>query len=561
MKNNKNPLYIIIAVLTTAAMVVGIVGCSESVLEVEGPVETVSYEDAERAFISGGMTGYSVVAGMMKNSIQASGRATLTLTPESYLATLMMNPDIKSLNTTTIDMDVAVNGGEMYCGISYKNGSKQELHMDYWLDSNRMIMSLPAIIDKYLTVDMGDGYGYAGVYNLYTLFFPGIGFDMPNLPSEAALKSVVDAVLNEYFTLVEDREVQKNIRTEINGIQVTVDKKVIDFTEKDMMQLGLAALKAIEKNNEIKKFIQDFYDVVTPDYDAWYGEEPWYDPADYAFDFEEILAEGIAELQEDLADADTDVIGTMIVYIRGASIIMREIIAEGETYCYETWESVENVTTTTITNFDRENSYYFEFSVVDVNSTFRVTDSGTKSGGARTGKATFEQKSRWDDNDFSVDYQDIVITDGNVTGGNVTIEIADLFEGQRGKLELTFRKDEFVGGLFLGGIKLATATLTWDESVNVGINIPAVNRNNSIDANDDSDELEDKFGEFMEDFGKNGIDLLGLYIINQWENYLSWSNYEWKCFYCDEDCDWGCEYWVDDNFYSNYGDVGFDFAD
>ncbi|MCL1866414.1 MAG: hypothetical protein FWF82_03285 [Oscillospiraceae bacterium] len=511
MKNNKNPLYIMIAVMTTVAMVAGmfsLTACRRDEDGVKNPLEDdiLSYEDAERSFVGGGIDGYSTLSAIMKKASESqSGKLIMTLTPEQYITDLIakeMDIELKPLKPATLEMGVVTDGINTFVDYLYKSGDKEVLSCDMWQGENGITVALPALFDKFITIpsdesDMMSGMmsnmlmSSMGMYGMGGMFGSSVSVtnsEMPEMPSDAALKSLTDAVVAEYFELIRSRT-KEEVELTLNGKTLMTNKTEIEFTEETMVKLALAILEAVDKNDDIKRFISEYYD-------AMFGDYEWMDK----IDIDEVIKETIENGQEALEDADgEEVISTMNVYVCGSLIVRREVVGDSEGYDYDSYGRVDTENIFAYSTYDTGEEYFTEFLVEEKaksNKKYQgnylcISDSGTISGGKRTGKISFEQKDYWTDNSFKMSYADVVIDkDCNLTSGDISIELNEKINDEKAEINLSFKDDSFVGSFTLGGAKVATAELTWKDGY-TGKSAPELNAGNSVSV-EDLDEMSDE---------------------------------------------------------------------
>jgi hypothetical protein len=339
----------ITAVLLALSMLLSIAACSSDTEtgSLSGAIDTLSYEDAERALIKGGMSGYATLSEFWNNSAQnsaGSGRMTLRLTPEQYITDLLQETagmHVGILNPTVFDVGVFSDGSDMYYGFSYKNGMSEVLSGEFWLDSNTFIMNLPQLFNKYLTTDVS--FLGAELAEAMAMLEESTA-DLPEMPSEQALEAVMNAVFDEYFELIKNAPVRENTEITINNRAVTANKVEIELTEETMTLLAIALLESVSVCNEIKGFIQEIHDMSSPF---------------THFNVDAEISDALREGRKALAELDdNEVFGTMTAYIRGGDIVMREFI-------------IDDVTISLAIIDD-----YSEFVMKDDNNVIRVIESG-----------------------------------------------------------------------------------------------------------------------------------------------------------------------------------------
>ncbi|MCL2036098.1 MAG: hypothetical protein FWG83_01770 [Oscillospiraceae bacterium] len=529
--NHKTVMRTLIAIMTTLAMIAGMAACKNKSTDVEDNLnsgENVSYEKAERALLKNGLSGYSTFSGMLDSSAGGSGELTFTFTPEQYINDLLassgMSP-VDSLNPTTLKLGAVIESdSKSYLNLAYLNGSKEVLSLDYWLDGNDLIMSLPALLDKYLTIKADDIYGDMGMMSMmdFALASPAQTIDFP---SDEALQSLSDAVFDKYFELVSKARVREDVEIEMNGAKFTTDRTTINLNEKNLSELALVFLKAVRSNKEIKDFIIEVYNTSMP-----FSE----------FDVEllnEILDEAIEDGEEFLAnlDREPETIATMVVYISGSHIIRRE------------FSNVYGEVKIIVSGYETKDEYFSEFLIEDndgKNGYMRFSNSGEKDGDSSTGVLIIDfndmdENEKWREHfTFTADYKNVTATSGDIS---ISFKGSDLPESVG--IELSYRTDSFTGSLTLGGVKVGTAELIWKDNFS-GKAKPTINSGNSIDLlNDDSSDLsEDLLANLIkitESFENDGYDILGLSVFQTISTYLEFMNggYYNSCPLCGEDSD------------------------
>jgi hypothetical protein len=517
MKNQKNPLYIIVAVLTTIAMVATMLtmsACKSDEVEIDPYAgENISYEEAERALIKDGVSGYSALSAMMKTAEQTgSTKMTLTLTPEQYITDLLADTGmtVGKLESTTIGFGAVLENGNIFYDFSYAIGDTEIMSGDVWIDSDNLIMMIPQLLDKYVVFDLSDFNDMfnliGGMYSMYSfadmLSLDAFGF--PELPSEEAVNAVVDAMLDKYFEIAADSEVEEDVDITINEKSFNTDRTEIELTDRQLLEIALAFIKAVDACDEIKTFVQEYYDFTVPSHLTEYSY--------FQFDVNESVADLIEELENELDEAEEKTALTMNVFVSGTKIVKREIVTVDERYMWNEEKSIEYESTVTIINYNNKGEYFYEFIAEDGwdDSVFRISDAGSRVDSELSGRIELESKNEWSPFKTSITYSDLVFCkDGGFSASDITLSIPDMVQGERGDFKMSFRHDSFVGSFSLGGIKVASAELTFTDSYE-GKPAPELNSANSVAADDLEDDDAD-FEKVLEAMEKAGQDLFRLF--------------------------------------------------
>jgi len=234
----KNSIYTIISALTMAAMLAGLAGLSGCNMH-----GNASYEDAERALIQKG-TGLLPLRGNDGHK----GNATITVTPEHHLLELLK---VDSLNTTTFEIHSKVSGEDTYSALTYKNGETEVLTVDTWFDGNSLILHLPKILDKYLSLDLD-----------------GLNLDLPQslskLPSKEEADELSAKLLDEYFSLISDTVIEEDVELSVEGSLVRFKKATIRITDEMLAKLGLLMLTELEQSESAQKLQKALEAIDTP---------------------------------------------------------------------------------------------------------------------------------------------------------------------------------------------------------------------------------------------------------------------------------------------------------
>jgi hypothetical protein len=511
MRNNKNPLYIIIAVLTTIAMVFSMAACrtapdsddgssadtGDSIADDGSPIiaaENLSYEAAERAFFSSGVEGYSAVAGLFKEmSTTGSEKVTLTLTPERYIIELMGMDggfDIDKINPSIFEIGSVVDENGVFAEFAYKSGDTAILSADMWVNANDIIMSIPKVLDKYMVIALDEVPGFD-----MDMFSDLMSLDLPTLPGEEAINAVLNAMFDKYFEIIKDSPVQEGVEVDVNGRIVVTDKTEIVLGADVMIEMVIALLEAVMDSDEILDFLDDVIDMS--------GMGVLFVP-----DMKEIIANAIDAMEYELENyEESDEFVTMSVFVSGSSIIKREFSIISEGFNFDTYETEDKETLITIITFKNNNNYFYEFIVEDENSYMRVVESGKNDGGSFTGEMTIEYEDRWSDFEIIVSYENVTVTEkGEITDGEISVSMDESIMNESFELLLRFYENRFVGSLTLSGVKVATAELEWTDEF-AGKPLPTVNAGNSVsfdDVDDYSSEMEENLAQIMTDFMQDG---------------------------------------------------------
>ncbi|MCL2633482.1 MAG: hypothetical protein FWD34_03095 [Oscillospiraceae bacterium] len=518
MNIKRKPIYIIVAVFVMLAMVLTMAACKNNESNYDDRdrdrdrdkddnkvIANVPYEEAEKSFVKGTTRMYSSFNAMAQTIQDGEGGSLVfSFTPEDYILDLMRGSGIDvpaRINPTVFEINSEIKGNDMYAGYAYKNGNKEILAMDMWLSGNTLIMYIPKLADKYLSmyIDSDDM-----TMMMQSLYSP-LEMDMPNLPSEAAVDRLLDAVWQEYFELTKGAPVEKDVAITIGSMNVNCDVATVEMDNVMFGKLVIAFLEAVADNKEIKDFITEMVKESDPYY--------YYD-----FDIDEILREAIDEIKYDLVDYPSEDGGTVLmkVYVNGADIVKREFTAieyDGEKMMYASYANIEKGG-----KYELDVMYetYYDGTYV------RVTDSGNKSGGSSTGKmsmSTVYEEYDWWQGEYviktmscTLDYKDVTVDrDGAFTGGEITFASDNMYE-ESFSLELKFRKDNFGGSLIVGGVKFATVEMTWKSGYS-GKPAPSLNANNSVDMDDYwsdayyevSDQMETNLMNMADSLDDNGI--------------------------------------------------------
>jgi hypothetical protein len=506
---NKKLLYIVVALLTTAAMAFSIVGCQSSPEDDETGrdrtssdggsneeptlLDNLSYEAAERKMLADGMGEYTKLAAIFAEASGAQGQEmSLSFTPEAYILNLLGFGEDDELNSTVIEMRAHVDGGDMYAGLTYKNDKTEVLSADMWIDGGNLILSIPKFIDKYLAMDFGD---IADDIAEIEEMLAAMNMEVPELPSEKAIQNVIDATLDAYFDQI-SVVTEEGIELEINGVTVTADRNVIEISDEAALEIVAAMLEAIVNDSEIKNFADEFMGMADP-------------TGLNAVDFVSVV-EDLLEMIE-AVDTNGETI-TMTAYVYGNQIVKRTVADEN------------GVEVLVLVTLETSKDYFMDLAI-GAESEVRVTEVGTKDGGAYTGSATVKVSGHGMDFEVTVDYDGLAINDKyEVTAGTMKISTSDI-GGYKPVVNLEFGGDSFKGDLVLSGIKFATVEMSWNDNYK-GKPAPNVTSGNSIDLMDMNEEdtmaalttFVSGYMQIATDFENDGYDLIGYFLMNSMED-------------------------------------------
>jgi hypothetical protein len=511
MKTNKNLLYIVIAMLTAVSMVLAMAACgADTANEEDGgnrdrttseegegtptptELDNLSYEQAERKLIEDGAGEYSKLAGVFKEANDnASGEMTLTLTPQEYILDIL-GVDEK-VSDTVFEIRSATQGKDAYAGFTYKSGKKEIISADFWLNGNDLILNLPLFFDKYLSMDLEGMLDNMGIDS--ESITDAMDSEFPELPSEKAIKEILNVAIDEYFSLVGSSiTVDEGVELDINGTKVSADKNTIEMTDEIVFEIILSMLKAVNDNNEIMSFIDELAVQLGGDTDA-----------------EEIMEEAIKSIEDEIDFADGDAF-TMTCYVYGSQIVKR-VIEDDEAEI-------------TLITFESGNNYFVELDMDIDGEKIKMTESGKKDGNSLTGESEMDFRIHGEKFNVKIEYENLTINDKfEITDGTINISSNDV-AGYKASLKLEFGKSSFKGSLVISGVKAATVELKWNDSFKAPP-APSISSSNSIDLEELGD---DAMVMFMTAFAtgfmqittsyEDNYDLIGYFILNQFEELL-----------------------------------------
>ncbi|MCL2072136.1 MAG: hypothetical protein FWH07_07900 [Oscillospiraceae bacterium] len=451
--NSRNPVYIFVAAIITFSMLLGMFGmsgCREN-------TEAYSYEQAERALISSALSSYSSYPSLTEalQKYNKSGRVNLTFTPREYLARLLGE---EKLNPTEFE----INKGETFSNIIYKNGEKEVLSGNIWLNENEAIIGIPQLLSKYILADLnavpnGGGLDIGAIATMVSNAVTSFAANPQELAplSEESVQTFVNTVIDEYFAVTADSESFGITDLVINGTNVEATTTVIEFTDEMAYKVALAALRAVQGNAELKELIGEIAKAAMP--------------GGMAGSLVELLITGyIGTLEENLAAiTEPEIIAQMTVYISGSEIVAREIHTIGEL------QGV-SINTHSLGDYFFKQLTYFDSSL-------------SVSADKKTGK--FELNS-------SINYG----------AENYRIK----FEGKCGK-------ERIEGEIFADGIEIGTIVLTFGDSVIESKPAPALNPDNNIDLGEISQlfELLEALAALNENLDDDGVyDVVGALLMH-----------------------------------------------
>jgi len=484
-----------LALLTAAAMIMSFTACKAK--ETDGGEGTdndggnkksggtVSYEDAERGFFKKGTGGYSKLLDVTSGASDGA-TMTITFTPEDYITDMMGGVQ---LNPTVFDIAANMAGNDVYVGYIYKNGSKVNMTADMWMNGGSMIMLIPNLTDKYIVTEVEQGVNAAmGGYT------DALG-KLPAPPSEAEIEKVVNKVYDEYFELFKNVEPEKDVEVSAGGITVKSEKTEIRLTDESVMKLALALLNAVKESDEIKNYMTDFVAIMAET-----------DPSIGSVDINSLIDEAVKSLNDDLANETgpdiTENVVTMAVYISGSDIVKRDmtVYTNGAEYGYFSYTSLND-----------GNSYATEAltRTSDPATLMSVTDSGTASGGTRTGESVFTVNAGENENcTIKAAYSDL-----SENSGKITLTSDDIIPGGA-EIGLTYGKNSFIGSFAMGGVKVATVEIAVSEGATAKP-VPALNESNSVSADNVSSVFDASVNPFA-NLDDNGVyDLVGMMLFGQ----------------------------------------------
>jgi len=464
--------------------------------------ETVSYEDAERSFLKDGLGGYSKLYALSDGLKGEGAEMTLKFIPEDYIVDLS---GAGKLNPTVIETVSAVNGGDIYSGGTWKNGTKAVLSADMWMSGDTYTMLIPALTSKYITGSLQNDFGF----DMSTLTSSTTQLNVTP-PSDAELQKVLDAVYDKYFELLKAAPVEKGVKVSVGDIEVTADKTEIEITDKVAMELALALLQSVKDSAEVKQFVTDI--VKQADTTGEYSG---------SFNIDQVLDQLIDEVLTELEDyqptATTSVV-KMAAYVSGADIVKRDItVADGG--------SEIGYFSYTVVNSGKQYATEFAFESYQPVSGFSITNSGTKSGDSYTGELVGKIHAEsydyivggYADQPYEQSYEiKAVYKDLTDESGEIILSTDSLGAENKAEITLKYGRESFTGSLAIGGVKYATVELTYKEGAK-GKAAPSVNSSNSVTMNGLNYEVDQSaLGDLIGNLDDGGVyDFLG-FVFNQY---------------------------------------------
>jgi hypothetical protein len=452
----KNPIYVLAALLITAAMFAGMVGLSQTTdftpfaADSGGDVEAteaadaesgadevlsvtnVSYAAAERAFFAELMSGYGDFAGLFNAATNGGEEITMTLTPEEYVGSLLG----VELNPTQLTLSSFVGDASVFTGLTHTNmtsdGPKEVLDLELLMSGSEMIMSVPQLFDRYLVADMSDlDADFADFGNTFSL--TNMMFQMP---SQRAVNAVVNAAVDAYLAAVEPVVLETDARVGF-GVELSCERVAVQITDAVVMDVTLAMLKAVRENSELMRMVRDMGVSVSE-------------------------MNAMIETVETLGEfVEGEVIADMMVWIHGSDIVRREI-------------RLDDVKFTT-QNFTNGNDYFTALEIVADGMSFNIRDSGTKSGDKATGSVSVLLGVAGQSFEFTAEYTDLKVdTLGNISGGKIKISSNLGFSA-----DLEFDENSFKGSVKMSGLRVATLEVSRNRDY-AGVDFPRMTSDNSL---------------------------------------------------------------------------------
>jgi hypothetical protein len=205
--------------------------------------------------------------------------------------------------------DIALSGGMSYAGqnaaanFSMVADGETVSNIEAVFDGSELKLSAPDVTRYYLRWALGGAY-------------PTDAVDFSSL-DEKKLETSIAAVVKEYFRVTgELAEVEKGVQLSGGGVSVKCDKYTIGFTEDAVAQIGLAAVKELRANDELKEFICG----IVLQQNRYYYDD--YDMDDMMSDFEDMLDEA----EETLATLGGDGrLFRMTVWIDNGKVVARKL--------------------------------------------------------------------------------------------------------------------------------------------------------------------------------------------------------------------------------------------
>jgi hypothetical protein len=208
--------------------------------------------------------------------------------------------------------DIALSGGMSYAGQNAAANFSMEAdgevvpNIEAVFDGGEFKFSAPDVTRYYLR------WALSGAYPADTVDFSQM--------DEKKLGASIAAVVKEYFMVTDEiSEVEKGVQLSGGDVSVKCDRYTIDFTEDAVARIGLAAVKELRANDELKEFICG---IALQQNSYYYDEYNDYDMDDMMRDFEEMLDEA----EEELAALDGDGrLFCMTVWINDGKVIARKL--------------------------------------------------------------------------------------------------------------------------------------------------------------------------------------------------------------------------------------------
>jgi len=449
------------AAITAAATALSLAACSQK----EKKVKTISYEDAERSYLSEGVGAYSSFFALSEGVRKGKGgELTIEFTPEDYILELMGSGDI---NPTVFNVKSEVSEDSAYANIAYLNGKKELLSAEMWMKDDAYTMFIPALIDKYITGSLEEG-ALASLTEAYSGNSPIS--DMPEPPSDAEIKRITNKVWDKYFEMIKnDAALAKDIDVTLGEITLKCDRTTVDLQPKKLRQLAVTLLEEIKNSGEFMRFLNEI------------AQTEAYESVDAASEIDNAIAEINAK-------PDGQGIGVrMTVYVYGKDIVKRK--AEFD----ENGVSNGLISYTVIESGDgyASESVFERYRGSD-DVSLSVSDSGTKNGDAYTGSTVVSVKYPGKTHTVNCTYTGLSFDkDGAFNGGAITVSSDDLAQ-QSFKVDLKFGGDSFTGGLAIGSAKFATVKMTYKPGFKCPA-APSLSDSNSVNA-DDAEAFSDEIG-------------------------------------------------------------------
>jgi len=445
------------AAITAAATALSLAACGQK------KVKTVSYEEAERSFLSGVVSSYSKFFALSEGVSKGDGgELTIEFTPEDYILELM---GAGNINPTVFKIKSEVSEGDMYANIAYLNGKKELLNVEMWMEDKAYTLFIPALIDKYITGSLTEG-AVASLTSAYTAGSPlSQNLKMPDPPSDAEVERVMNKLWDKYFELTKDAATEKNVDVTLGEVTLKCDKTTVEVDEAEIKQLAVTLLEEIKNSGEFMRFMEEIAAM----------------QEDASTDISKQIDDAIAEIN---ADSGTAGVLSMTVYINGTDIVKREVtVAEnGVNTGFFSYAVMDD-------GKDYASESVFESYGEDAASV-SVYDSGTKDGDVYTGSTVINVKSAQKSFTVNGSYSELSFDkDGNFNGGEITISSDDAAD-QSFSVKLKFNGDSFTGSLTVGSAKFATVKMTYNQDFDAP-SAPSLDASNSVNVDGDSDALDE----------------------------------------------------------------------